>query len=127
MIIWDYIVLALTCVFSRINLCVLWPLDEVNATFYSLINLIKIEVLCLFIGYQMVSEVKLSTWNTMDNKLVQLLVFNLDFIRKISDFLPDSHSKEEQEILKLLKQPSHYDFAVETLRKLQRKYGKKWF
>ena len=73
------------------------------------------------------SEVKLSTWNTMDNKLVQLLIFKLDFIKKIQDFLLDSLSEEEQKILELLKQYSHYDFAAEILRKLQRKYGKKWF
>ena len=60
----------------------------------------------------------------MDDKLVEFLIFKLDFIRKISDFLPDSLSEEEQETIDLLKQYSHYDFAAEILRKLQRKYSK---
>ena len=51
MIIWYYIVLALVCVFRvLISVCVLWLLDEVNATLDLLINLMKIEVPFAFIG-----------------------------------------------------------------------------
>ena len=45
-LIWNYIGLTLICIsLLRINLCVLWPLDGVNTTFNSLINVIKIEAL----------------------------------------------------------------------------------
>ena len=73
------------------------------------------------------SEVNFCAWTTMDDKLVEFLIFKLDFIRKISDFLPDSLSDQEQEILNLLKQHSDYDFAAQIVRKIQRKYSKNWF
>ena len=60
----------------------------------------------------------------MDDKLEQLLVSKLDFIKKIQGFLPDSHSEEEREIINLLKQCSYYNFVAQILRKLQRKYNK---
>ena len=63
----------------------------------------------------------------MDDKLDEFLIFKLDFIRKISDLLPDSLSEEERETINLLKQYSHYDFTAEILRKLQRKFSKIWF
>ena len=73
------------------------------------------------------SEVKTRNIEAMDNKILELLILKLDFIRKISDILPDSVSDQEREILELIKQYSQYDFAAEILRKLQRKYSKNWF
>ena len=63
----------------------------------------------------------------MDDKLEQLLILKLDFIRKIQSLFQDSNSEEEQEILELIKQYSQYDFATKILRKLHRKYSKNWF
>ena len=63
----------------------------------------------------------------MDKSLEILLVLQLCFIQNIQDFLAELHLKEEWEILNLLKQYSDYDFAAQILRKMQRKYSKKWF
>ena len=43
------------------------------------------------------------------------------FIRQISEFLPGFCSKEEEEILDLLKQLADYDISAQTLRKIEQK------
>ena len=63
----------------------------------------------------------------IDNKLLDLLIFKLDFITKLPDFLPGSLSKQERETINLLKQHSDYNFAAQIVRKIQRKYSNNWF
>ena len=58
--------------------------------------------------------------------LGKYLVSRIKFIRQISEFLPGFCSKEE-EILDVLKQLTDYDVSVKTVRKIERKYYKKWF
>ena len=59
--------------------------------------------------------------------LEKYLVSRLKFIRQLSEFLPDKFSEEEQEILDVLKQLADYDISAKTVRKIERKYYKKWF
>ena len=47
------------------------------------------------------------------------LVSRLKFIRQIEEFLPGQFSKEEEEIINLLKQLTDYDISAETLRKIE--------
>ena len=42
----------------------------------------------------------------------------------MQEFLPGQFSKEEEEIINLLKQLTDYDFSTETVRKLEQKYYK---
>ena len=60
--------------------------------------------------------------------LERYLVSRLKFIRQIQEFLPDQFSKEEEEeITNLFKQLADYDLSAEIVRKIERKYYKKWF
>ena len=59
--------------------------------------------------------------------LEKYLVFRLKFIRQIAEFLSGFCSKEEEEILDVLKQLADYDISAEIVRKIERKYYKKWF
>ena len=59
--------------------------------------------------------------------LEKYLVSRLKFIRQLSEFFPQKFSKEEQEILDVLKQLVDYDISAQTVRKIERKYYKKWF
>ena len=59
--------------------------------------------------------------------LEKYLVSRLKFIRQIAEFLPGFCSKEEEEILDVLKQLADYDISAEIVRKIERKYYKKWF
>ena len=59
--------------------------------------------------------------------LKRYLVPRLKFIRQIQEFLPGHFSKEEEEIINLLKQLTDYDISAETVRKIEQKYYKKWF
>ena len=63
----------------------------------------------------------------MKDILEKLLVSRLNLIRQIQEFMPDHLSQEAKEITDLLKQLMDYDFSAQTLRKIERKYTKKWF
>ena len=71
----------------------------------------------------LVSEVNIMVLDILE----KYLVFQLKFIRQISEFLPGFCSKEEAEILDVLKQLTHYDISAKTVRKIESKYYKKWF
>ena len=47
------------------------------------------------------------------------LISRFRFIRQIQEFLPGQFSKEEEEIINLLKQLTDYDFSAETVRKIE--------
>ena len=40
-------------------------------------------------------------------------------LREVQEFLPGQFSKEEEEIINLLKQLADYDFSAETIRKIE--------
>ena len=58
--------------------------------------------------------------------LEKYLVSRLKFIRQLSEFLPGKFSKEEQEIVDVLKQLVNYNISAQTVRKIERKYYKNW-
>ena len=57
--------------------------------------------------------------------LEKYLVSRLKFIRQIAEFMPGFCSKEEEEILDVLKQLTDYNTSAKTVRKIERKYYKK--
>ena len=59
----------------------------------------------------------------MLNILEKYLISRLKFIRQIAEFMPG----EEEEIVGVLKQLTDYDISAKTVRKIERKYYKKWF
>ena len=63
----------------------------------------------------------------MKDILEKLPISRLNLIRQIQEFMPDQLSQEAKEITDLLKQFMDYDFSAQTLRKIERKYTKKWF
>ena len=63
----------------------------------------------------------------MLNILEKYLISRLKFIRQIAEFMPGFCSKEGEEIVDLLKQLADYDISGKTVRKIERKYYKKWF
>ena len=69
----------------------------------------------------------MSEVNMVLDILEKYLVYRLKFIRQLLEFLPDKFSKEEQEILEVLKQLADYDISAQTIRKIERKYFKNWF
>ena len=81
----------------------------------------------LFIGLLIGVRSTTMDIEAIDSKLLELLIFKLDFIRKLSDLLPELTSEQEREMVELIKQYSQYDFAAEIVRKIQRKYHKIWF
>ena len=60
----------------------------------------------------------------MLNILEKYLLSSLKFIRQIAEFMPGFCSKEEEEIVDVLKQLADYDISAETARKIERKYYK---
>ena len=63
----------------------------------------------------------------MLNILDKHLISRLKFIRQIAEFMPRFCSKEEEEIVDVLKQLTNYDISAKTVRKIEIKYCKKWF
>ena len=61
------------------------------------------------------------------NTLEKFIIFKLDFIRKILELNPEVLSEEMSDIVGITKQHTDYNFAAQTVRKLQQKYSKKWF
>ena len=59
-----------------------------------------------------------------DDILEKLLVSRLNLIRQIQEFMPNHLSHEVEDITDLL---MDYNFGAQTLRKIERKYTKKWF
>ena len=63
----------------------------------------------------MVSELKEPLAKILENSIV----FKLQFIRQILDFLPLDFDEQEENITEILKQFMDYDISAETLRKIQ--------
>ena len=55
------------------------------------------------------------------------LIPRLKFIRQIAEFIPGLCSKEEEEIVDVLKQLTDYDISAKIVQKIERTYYKKWF
>ena len=63
----------------------------------------------------MVSEVNIMMLDILEKYLVS----RLKLMRQISEFLSGFCSKEEEEILDVLKQLTDYDISAETVRKIE--------
>ena len=49
----------------------------------------------------------------------QFLIKRLKLTRQLAEFLPDNFSKEEQEIVEILKQLADYNISAQTIRKIE--------
>ena len=63
----------------------------------------------------------------MLNILEKYPVSRLKFIRQIAEFMPGFCSKEGEKIVDVLKLLTDCDISAKTIRKIERKYYKKWF
>ena len=57
----------------------------------------------------------------------KILGLQTQFIRQLSEFFPEKFSEREQQILDVPKQLADYNISAQTVRKIERKYYKKWF